>query len=88
MATKVIIDDVNMSAADNGVIIGWCEKTPSGNGTYENPAYNYRKEVFDDDEDKDLEEAFIRFKELWMQMYTHKKEFRPNRPSEAVKVEG
>lgn len=67
------IESVNMDNADNGVIISYCERTKlKGKGTYDG-GYDcqYRKEVFDvDDDDKEneeMEKAFTRYKELFME---------------------
>lgn len=62
------IQDLRMEPATNGVIISYCvkkEKT-GGKGTYDNCSYDYKKEVYDfDTDEKDLDGAFDRFKELW-----------------------
>lgn len=67
------IDDVRMECADNGVIICYNEKRKTGNGKYDNYTYDYKKEVFDFDEEEDSKEAFDRFKELFMAMKKGKK---------------
>jgi hypothetical protein len=67
------IDDVRMESADNGVIICYSEKRKTGNGKYDNYTYDYKKEVFDFDEEEDSKEAFDRFKELFMAMKKSKK---------------
>jgi hypothetical protein len=67
------IDDVRMESADNGVIICYNEKRKTGNGKYDNYTYDYKKEVFDFDEEEDSKEAFDRFKELFMAMKKGKK---------------
>ncbi|HHT9135868.1 MAG TPA: hypothetical protein ACFYEK_01345 [Candidatus Wunengus sp. YC60] len=65
------ICDVNMSNADNGVIVSWNEKTPkSGGGTYDNANYEYCKEVFMEDK---MDKAFDRFKELFLEAREHEK---------------
>lgn len=67
------IEDVNMSNADNGVIISYCERTKrKGKGTYDGGyEYNRRQEVFDFDNDEEeseeFKEAFDRYKELFLQ---------------------
>lgn len=74
------IEDVNMANADNGVIISYCERTKrKGKGTFDGGYdYNYRKEVFDvDDEDEEKTEfnkAFDRFKELFMEARAYRVE--------------
>lgn len=60
------IDDVRMESADNGVIICYTEKRKTGNGKYDNYTYDYKKEVFDFDEEEDSQEAFDRFKTLFL----------------------
>lgn len=74
--SKSTIDYLQMEPADNGVIVSWTEKqkTPS-KGTFDNCSYKDHKLVFDmdDDESKEnktgLEEAFAKYKELWMRRY-------------------
>lgn len=67
---KSYIEDVNMSNADNGVIISYCERTPrKGKGVYDGCMdYNRRQEVFDfdDDESEEFNQAFDRYKELFL----------------------
>lgn len=60
------IDDVRMESADNGVIICYTEKRKTGNGKYDNYTYDYKKEVFDFDYEEDSQEAFDRFKTLFL----------------------
>lgn len=77
MNSKAKISDVNMTAAKNGIIISYCEKTENNKkGTFDNCSYEYPKEVFDfdsDDGEKDMTEAFERFKELWKMQYPEMK---------------
>ena len=69
------IEDVSISNADNGVIVRYCERTKSeGKGCYDSYDYKRREEVFntmDEDGDEGFEEAFNRFKELFMQARNH-----------------
>ena len=59
------IQSVSMSDAENGVIVNWDEKIEKpGKGMYDNSSYEYKKEVFSDE---DLDKAFARFKELFME---------------------
>jgi hypothetical protein len=67
------IDDVRMETADNGVIICYTQKKKTGNGKYDNYSYDYKKEVFDFDDEEDSKEAFDRFKELFLAMKKSKK---------------
>jgi len=67
------IDDVRMETADNGVIICYTQKKKTGNGKYDNYSYDYKKEVFDFDDEEDSQEAFDRFKELFLAMKKSKK---------------
>jgi len=75
--SKSTIDYLQMTPADNGIIVSWTEKikSPAAKGTFDNCQYKDHKLVFDDDVDekgdsKDgLEEAFTKFKELWMRQY-------------------
>jgi len=67
------IDDVRMETADNGVIICYTQKKKTGKGKYDNYSYDYKKEVFDFDDEEDSKEAFDRFKELFMAMKKSKK---------------
>ena len=69
---EVLICEVRMENADNGVIISWTEKTKkSTKGSYDDYSYDYKKEVYDFDEDDDegeeFNKAFDRFKELFLQ---------------------
>jgi hypothetical protein len=71
------IEDVNMSNADNGVIISYCERTKSaGKGSYDCYDYNRRQEVFDvddnDEDDGEMAKAFDRYKELFMEERNYK----------------
>lgn len=80
MATETYVEDVTMDNASNGVIISYrkCIKKPaSGKNTYDSTDYKYEKEVFDVDdedesEDSELEKAFARYKELFMQARAYK----------------
>lgn len=67
------IDSVSMESAENGVIISYsvCKKK-AGAGQYDNMSYDYKKEVFDFDEEEDSQEAFDRFKELFLAMKKNK----------------
>ena len=66
------IDDVRMEYASNGEIICYNEKRKTGNGKYDNYTYDYKKEVFDFDDEGDSQEAFDRFKELFLAMKKNK----------------
>lgn len=79
MADKMICD-VRMENADNGVIINYTEKVKRATkGSYDDYAYNYKREVydFDDDEGEDFQEAFDRFKELFAQARKDSKNKKP-----------
>lgn len=68
--SKYKISDLSMQPAENGVIISYCKKKePKYKGSYDNCTYEYPKEVFNSPE-----EAFMRFKELWMEAFPGKKE--------------
>ena len=54
------IDDVRMECADNGVIICYNEKRKTGNGKYDNYTYDYKKEVFDFDDEEGSKDAVDR----------------------------
>lgn len=62
------IESLRMEPADNGCIICYEEitETKAPGQEFANRQYKYRKEVYDFDDDEDMEEAFKRFKELWM----------------------
>ncbi len=70
------ISYLRMEPATNGVIICYDLQTkkPSGKGTFDNCGYESKKEVFDVDmEDKEgLDEAFERYKQLWIASYEGK----------------
>lgn len=68
------IDEVRMEPAVNGVIICYTEKKKRlGQGDYDNYSYDYKKEVFDFDEEEDVEKAFMRFRELSLHCMKKKK---------------
>lgn len=80
--SKSTIDYLNMSPADNGVVISWTEKTKSmGKGTFDNCNYKEHKLVYDIEEDegenegksKGLDEAFKKYRELWERSYQEMK---------------
>lgn len=78
--SKSTIDYLRMEPADNGVIITWTEKTKSpSKGTFDNCTYKDHKLVYDMDSDEvdesknGLEEAFAKYKELWMKSYKEMK---------------
>lgn len=64
-----------MEPATNGVIISYTKKTEKNTkNTYDNCCYDYKKEVYDFDvkegeNEKDLDGAFERFKELWKEAH-------------------
>lgn len=70
------ISYLRMEPASNGVIISYdLEKKKSpGKGTYDNCSYESKKEVFDVDmnDTQSLDEAFNRYKELWIASYKNK----------------
>lgn len=79
-SSKSSIDNVQMRPASNGVIISYTEKTkkPGTEGkTYEDCSYQYRDEVFDTDDSDEgagaMENAWARFRELWMRQYAETK---------------
>ena len=67
------ISSLRMEPADNGVIICYDvqKKKTASKGSFDNCSYEYKKEVFDvDGESKEgLNEAFERYKELWVASY-------------------
>lgn len=69
------ISYLRMEPASNGIIISYDLTTKKdGKGTYDNCSYESKKEVFDVDMDKeeDLNEAFDRYKALWIASYKGK----------------
>lgn len=67
-----------MSPADNGVVISWEEKVEKSNkGTFDNCQYVSHSLVFDIDgpegEEKALDEAFAKYRELWTKKYKEAK---------------
>ena len=77
---KTYVENVSMSNATNGVIIEYREctvKDPKKGNTYENMDSQYKKEVYDVDdedesEDSEFEKAFARYKELFKQEREYK----------------
>ena len=73
MAAETYVEDVTMDNASNGVTISYrkCTKKPASKGkTYDSMDYKYEKEVFTDDDN--LDEAFDRYKELFLEARVYK----------------
>lgn len=70
------ISYLRMEPATNGVIISYDveQKKSSSKGTFDNCSYESKKEVFDVDmnDTQSLDEAFNRYKELWIASYKNK----------------
>jgi len=70
------ISYLRMEPATNGVIISYdLEKKKTGSkGTFDNCSYESKKEVFDFDmnNESDFDEAFNRYKQLWIASYKNK----------------
>jgi hypothetical protein len=72
---KTYVSDVSLSPAENGVILSWNERTETkkSGDEYSNCRHEYRKMVFDGDDDATdkkesaFEKALPKFKELWSQ---------------------
>ena len=75
MANDSKISDVRMEAANNGVVISYCEKIEKkgSKSTYDNCSYNYPKLVIqqEDEESTDsmIERAGKEFMKLWKEQY-------------------
>lgn len=78
---KTYIENVSMENADNGVIISYRQctiKDPKKGNTYDNTETKYPKEVYDvddddDSEDSELNKAFERYKELFLEARAYAK---------------
>lgn len=69
------ISYLRMEPASNGIIISYdVTKKSSNKGTFDNCGYENEKEVFDFDTDSEegLNEAFDRYKQLWIAAYKRK----------------